>query len=57
MSTQLGFDQVQDYPDSLVPPRPPEMEANDIDKQCYLASLPIVTEKLRPGGVLLAYKK
>ncbi|HEX9092203.1 MAG TPA: hypothetical protein VF831_11980, partial [Anaerolineales bacterium] len=26
---------------------------NDIDKECYPESLPMIREKLRPGGVLI----
>ena len=34
-------------------PGPFDLIFNDIDKQCYPASLPIIIEKLRTGGMLL----
>jgi len=34
-------------------PGPFDLIFNDIDKQAYAASLPIIADKLRPGGVLI----
>lgn len=34
-------------------PGPFDLIFNDIDKEAYPASLPVITEKLRPGGVLI----
>jgi len=34
-------------------PGPFDLIFNDIDKQCYPESLPMIREKLRPGGVLI----
>lgn len=34
-------------------PGPFDLIFNDIDKECYPESLPIIREKLRPGGVLI----
>ena len=34
-------------------PGPVDLIFNDIDKQCYPESLPMIREKLRPGGVLI----
>jgi len=40
---------LMNYIDSLVPPRLPEMQA----MEDYAESLPVIAEKLRPGGVLI----
>lgn len=34
-------------------PGPFDLIFNDIDKECYPESLPLIREKLRPGGVLI----
>jgi predicted O-methyltransferase YrrM len=34
-------------------PGPFDLIFNDINKECYVESLPVINEKLRPGGVLL----
>jgi caffeoyl-CoA O-methyltransferase len=34
-------------------PGPFDIIFNDIDKECYPESLPVIREKLRPGGVLI----
>ena len=55
----LGFDEVVQYTvgeavDVLRRTDGPfDLIFNDIDKEGYPASLPVITEKLRPGGVLI----
>lgn len=34
-------------------PGPFDLVFNDINKECYPESLPVITRKLRPGGVLM----
>jgi caffeoyl-CoA O-methyltransferase len=34
-------------------PGPFDLIFNDIDKECYPESLPMISSKLRPGGVLI----
>jgi caffeoyl-CoA O-methyltransferase len=56
---RLGFDGIVEYRvaeaiDTLRDtPGPFDLIFDDIEKQCYPESLPVVAEKLRPGGVLL----
>ncbi len=56
----LGFDGIVRYQVSEAvaalrgAPGPFDLIFNDIDKQGYPASVPVIAEKLRPGGVLIA---
>lgn len=57
--SKLGFDDIVRYhvADAVQALRqaegPFDLVFNDIDKKAYPASLPVIAEKLRPGGVLL----
>ena len=56
---QLGFEGMIQYRVAeavatlRVTPGPFDLIFNDIDKQAYPASLPVIKDKLRPGGVLI----
>lgn len=56
---QLGYEQIVKYHvgeavETLAKtPGTFDLIFNDIDKDCYPASLPVISEKLRPGGVLI----
>ncbi|MFO7169226.1 MAG: O-methyltransferase [Chloroflexota bacterium] len=55
----LGYDDIVEYRVSEATealretPGPFDLIFNDIDKEGYPASLPLIAEKLRPGGVLI----
>lgn len=56
----LGFDDIVQYQVSeavaalRATPGPFDLIFNDIEKQGYPESLPVIAEKLRPGGLLIA---
>lgn len=55
----LGYDGIVEYHVAEAietlsqTPGPFDLIFNDIDKECYPESLPMIREKLRPGGVLI----